>query len=122
MRALVIDDSKSIRLILARILNDIGFQVLDASNGIEGLLQLKTENVDLILVDWNMPEMDGYEFILKVRQETKFNEVRLMMVTTETELSKVVQALEAGANEYVMKPFTKETIVEKLALMGLEMN
>jgi len=122
VQALVIDDSKSIRLILGHILKDIGFHVLEAPNGHEGLSMLKARNVDLILVDWNMPEMNGFEFILKVRQESQFNDVRLMMVTTETEITKVVQALEAGANEYVMKPFTKETILEKISLMGMEIN
>ncbi len=122
MQALIIDDSKSIRLILGQILKEIGFQVRDAPNGLEGYSVLESEEIDLVLVDWNMPEMNGFDFILKVRKDAQFNKVLLMMVTTETEITKVVQALEAGANEYVMKPFTKETIVEKLSLMGMEMN
>ena len=66
-----------------------------------------------------MPEMNGYEFVCEVRKDDKYKDMRLMMVTTETEMSQVVKALEAGANEYVMKPFTKEMIVEKLTIMGL---
>jgi two-component system chemotaxis response regulator CheY len=75
--------------------------------------------VDLALVDWNMPEMDGYEFVRAVRAEHMYDGVLLMMVTTETEMENVVRALAAGANEYVMKPFTQEVILEKLQLFGM---
>ena len=120
MLVLVIDDSKAIRLILAQILQDIGYHVIDAADGLEALKLLKEqEKVDLILVDWNMPKMNGFEFVLEVRKDPAYDDTRLMMVTTETEMGQVVKALEAGANEYVMKPFTRETIVEKLALMGM---
>ena len=121
MYALVIDDSKPIRSILTQILVSIGFTVVQAENGLEALEVLKKQNVDLALVDWNMPEMDGYEFIKEVRKDNTCNKMLLMMVTTETALSKVSKALEAGADEYIMKPFTKEMIVEKLALMGLDL-
>lgn len=119
MRAIVIDDSKSIRSILTKILIEIGFSVEEAGNGLEALDVIKKEKVDLALVDWNMPDMNGYEFIQEVRKDNTFKDMRMMMVTTETEMNKVVEALEAGANEYVMKPFTKEMIIEKLALMGM---
>ena len=120
MRALVIDDSKAIRLILGKILQDIGFEVRGAANGLEGLEELKADGkVDLALVDWNMPEMNGYEFVQEVRKDKNFDDLPLMMVTTETEMSQVVKALEAGANEYVMKPFTKEMILEKLSMLGI---
>ena len=119
MRAIVIDDSKSIRSILSKILIEIGFTVEEAGNGIEALDVIKKDKVDLALVDWNMPDMNGYEFIQEVRKDNTYKDMRLMMVTTETEMNKVVEALEAGANEYVMKPFTKEMIIEKLALMGM---
>ncbi len=75
-----------------------------------------------MLTDWNMPEMNGYEFVCAVRKDNTYDEMRMMMVTTETEMSQVVKALEAGANEYVMKPFTKEMILEKLNLMGIAVN
>ena len=123
MRALVIDDSKAIRLILTKILKEIGFSVVDAENGVVALDRLKEEGqVDLALVDWNMPEMNGYEFVCAVRKDNTYDEMRMMMVTTETEMSQVVKALEAGANEYVMKPFTKEMILEKLSLMGISLS
>ena len=120
MRALVIDDSKSIRSILTKILVEIGFSVSEAANGLEALEVIKQEKADLALVDWNMPDMNGFEFIQEVRKDNTYKDMKLMMVTTETEMNKVVEALEAGANEYVMKPFTKEMIIEKLALMGMD--
>ena len=67
-----------------------------------------------------MPEMNGFEFVCAVRKDDQYKDMKLMMVTTETEMAQVIKALEAGANEYVMKPFTKDMIVEKLTLMGLD--
>ena len=98
---------------------EVGFTVEEAGNGLEALDIIQKEKVDLALVDWNMPDMNGYEFIQEVRKDNAFKDMRMMMVTTETEMNKVVEALEAGANEYIMKTFTKEMIVEKLALMGM---
>ncbi len=113
MRALVVDDSRAIRTILSQILKGIGFEVADASNGREGLERLKTiPRPDVMLVDWNMPEMNGYEFLCAVRADPAYSDSRVMMVTTETEVEQMIKALTAGANEYVMKPFTKEVIRE----------
>ena len=123
MRALVIDDSKAIRMILGEILESIGFEVIDAADGAEALEKLKTAGkLDLALVDWNMPVMNGLEFVVEVRKDNQYDSMPMMMVTTETEMAQVVKALEAGANEYVMKPFTKEIIIEKLNLMGISIS
>ena len=123
MRALVIDDSKAIRMILGKILESIGFEVIDAADGAEALEKLKTAGkLDLALVDWNMPVMNGLEFVVEVRKDNQYDSMPMMMVTTETEMAQVVKALEAGANEYVMKPFTKEIIIEKLNLMGISIS
>lgn len=120
MHALVIDDSRAMRMILKQILQEMGFQVSEAGNGREALERLRQmEKADIALVDWNMPEMNGFEFVCAVRAEAAYNDVQLMMVTTESEMSQMVKALEAGANEYVMKPFTKEVIREKLAILGI---
>jgi two-component system chemotaxis response regulator CheY len=101
-------------------LQGLGFEVLEASNGREGIERLQANgSVDLALVDWNMPEMNGLEFIRTVRAEQSYDGVLLMMVTTETEMENVVRALAAGANEYVMKPFTQEIILEKLQIFGM---
>ena len=120
MRAIVIDDSKSMRTILTKILQGVGFLVEEAASGLEALETIQTEKVDLALVDWNMPDMDGREFIRKVRKDKTYKDMRMIMVTTETAITKVEEALEAGADEYIMKPFTKEIILEKLALLGMD--
>lgn len=120
MRALIIDDSKAMRSILGRMLRGLDFEVVEAANGREALEQLQAVGkFDLALVDWNMPEMNGYEFVRAVRAKQMYDGVLLMMVTTETEMDNVVRALAAGANEYVMKPFTHEVILDKLRLFGM---
>jgi two-component system chemotaxis response regulator CheY len=120
VRALVVDDSKAMRAILRRILRELGYEVLEAGNGREGLECLrKSGTVDLALVDWNMPEMNGLDFLRAVRKERTYDAMQTMMVTTETEMEEVTEALGVGASEYVMKPFTKEVILEKLQILGL---
>ena len=120
MRALVIDDSRTVRAIIGKILRDEGLEVVEAANGREGLECLRQPpGVELVLVDWNMPEMDGLDFIKAVRADRAYDAVRVMMVTTETEQGQVIRALEAGANEYVMKPFTREALLSKLDLLGV---
>jgi two-component system chemotaxis response regulator CheY len=117
---MVIDDSKTIRLILSRTLSQLGYDVEQAANGKEGLATLESQGkgIGLILVDWNMPEMNGLDFVKYVRADRRYDEIKLMMVTTETQVEQMLAALEAGANEYVMKPFTKEVIEDKLRLIG----
>jgi two-component system chemotaxis response regulator CheY len=120
MNALVIDDSRAMRRILCQILQTLGFVVAEACNGRDALERLQANGeFELALVDWNMPEMNGFEFIQAVRADRRYDGLRLMMVTTETEMTQVARALEAGANEYVMKPFTKDVIREKLELLGV---
>ena len=122
MRALVIDDSRAIRSILGNILKELGFEVSDAKHGLDALNILRELGPhDLALVDWNMPEMNGLEFVKSVRANQALQNMLLMMVTTETETSQMMAALEAGANEYVMKPFTKDVILDKLSLLGLKL-
>lgn len=122
MRALVIDDSKAVRSIIGKIMRELGFgEIVEAGNGLEALERLKEKGKPQIaLVDWNMPEMNGYEFVCAVRADSAYDDVPLMMVTTETEMAQVITALEAGANEYVMKPFTKDVLREKLIILGLQ--
>jgi two-component system chemotaxis response regulator CheY len=118
MRALVIDDSRSVRAIIGNMLRENGTEVVEASNGREGLDQLeRSTDIDLVLVDWNMPVMDGLEFIQTVRAQRHFDSIRIVMVTTEAEHTQVMRAMQAGANEYVMKPFTKEILAAKLSLL-----
>lgn len=123
MRVLILDDSKAIRLILGKILRPMGFEVHEAGDGAEGIEKLKEiGGVDLCLVDWNMPKMNGLEFVKAARANADWTAMRIMMVTTEVEAENVAEALEAGANEYVMKPFTPDVIVDKLGLLGISKN
>lgn len=108
------------RSILRAHLTKWGFEITEAANGRDALARLKQmAHPDLVLVDWDMPEMDGIAFIRAVRAEHGYDALPLMMVTTHTELDHVSTALDAGANEYIMKPFTREMIREKLELLGL---
>lgn len=119
-KALIVDDSRTIRLILRRILVEMGYEVCEAANGREALAAIETERpVSLVLTDWNMPEMNGLELVKRLRQNPELAPLRVVMVTTETELGHMVLALNAGANEYVMKPFTKDILKEKLELVEL---
>ncbi len=120
MNALIVDDSRTLRKFLGKILKELGFNTVEAADGQQALNRLQENgHVDLALVDWNMPVMDGYEFVCNARANTKHQKMCIMMVTTENELEKVVKALEAGANEYLMKPFTKEDLKSKLTLLGV---
>lgn len=120
MRALVVDDSRTVRIVIRRILTELGFEVFEAGHGQEALDVLeKTGAVDVMMVDWNMPVMTGIELIRAVRGNKAYRDINIVMVTTETEMERVVQALAAGAHEYVMKPFNRELLVSKLSVLGL---
>jgi len=121
LKALVVDDSRAIRMILSRILKELNYEVCEAGNGRDALDVLAAEEnaIDLILADWNMPEMNGLDLLKRVRANPQLSSISVVMVTTETELDQMAAALDAGANEYVMKPFTKEILIEKLRLAGI---
>ncbi len=120
MLALVIDDSRAARSIISNILKEMGMSVLQAANGLEALEVLqRSPAVELLLVDWNMPAMNGLEFIKAVRADPTYRGVRILMVTSEAETAQVKMALEAGADEYLMKPFTKDVLVAKLNLLDV---
>jgi len=120
-QALIIDDSRAIRRILGATIRDLGFEIAEAGNGREALEEIARlpHPVQLVLVDWNMPEMNGLEFVTRFRNERIQPDAKVMMVTTETAVDQMVKALEAGADEYIMKPFTREAIVDKLRLLGM---
>ena len=121
MRAMIVDDSRAMRSLLRKILQENGFEVVgEAENGRDALEQLKKLGfVDLTLLDWNMPIMNGYELLCEVRKNPEWKDMRVMLVTTETEASQILRALDAGADEYLIKPFVKEALREKLNVMGL---
>ncbi|MDE0897000.1 MAG: response regulator [Planctomycetota bacterium] len=119
-RALIVDDSRAMRMILSKYLKALGFEIHQAANGLEALKTLQEMDwADIALVDWNMPGMNGVEFVHSVRAQDKYKDLRIMMVTSETDVERMLLALEAGADEYVMKPFTQEIIQGKLSLLGL---
>jgi two-component system chemotaxis response regulator CheY len=120
MRALVVDDSRTVRMIVGAILREIGTDVIEADDGRQALEQLKQNpDVELMLVDWNMPEMNGLDLIQAVRAVRAYDDIRILMVTSETEIGQVTRALNAGANEYLMKPFTREILLAKLNLLDV---
>jgi two-component system chemotaxis response regulator CheY len=120
MRALIVDDSRPIRRIESEILKELGFETAGAGNGKEALEQLQAGPIpDVVLVDWNMPEMDGLEFITTLRRDARYSGMVVLMVTTETETNQMLRALSAGADEYLMKPFQKDGLIDKLRLVGV---
>ena len=120
MRALIVDDSKTMRRIVGKVVKENGFDIVEAENGQEALLRLRElGDLSLALVDWNMPVMDGLSFVQAARAEG-FADLPIIMITTEGSMEYVTRAIEAGANEYLMKPFTKESLRDKLAILGFE--
>ena len=121
MKALVVDDSRAMRRIIARYLQDLGFEVHEAASGLDALVSApKIPGLSLILLDWNMPEMDGRTLLQRLRQDPDFADIPIMMVTTESEMEQVEVALESGASEYLMKPFDRKALLEKLLLLGFD--
>jgi two-component system chemotaxis response regulator CheY len=123
MRALIVDDSRFVRGFLRGMLEERGIECLEAGDGRAGLDVLHTQltegrPLDLALVDWNMPVMDGLEMLKQLRADG-FSSMKVMMVTTEAENDFILRALDAGADEYLMKPFDDEALCEKLAMLGL---
>ena len=120
MRALVIDDSRAMRRIVGGILEGYGFEIAQAGHGGEALDVMQSGFLpDLACIDWNMPVMDGLQFVMATRANPAYRQVTLMMVTTESETGQIVKALAAGAHEYLIKPFTADAVGDKLALLGL---
>ncbi|HXE57022.1 MAG TPA: response regulator [Gemmatimonadales bacterium] len=121
MRALVVDDSRAMRAMVGRMVRELGFEVSEAGDGREALARLAAAGpFALALVDWNMPGMDGYELVRAIRANPAYRGLRLVMVTSQTGTDHVARALAAGADEYLMKPFTREAMHEKLALIGFD--
>jgi two-component system chemotaxis response regulator CheY len=119
MRALIVDDSRFVRSFLRRMLEQKGIECEEAADGQAGIDRLHGGACfDLALVDWNMPVMDGLEMLQTLRAQG-YLDTRVMMVTTEAEDDYIVRALDAGADEYLMKPFDEEALMEKLAMLGL---
>ncbi|MCP3936710.1 MAG: response regulator [Actinomycetia bacterium] len=120
-KAIVVDDSRAMRLLIGRALRNLGFTSFEAADGFEALHLLEVEgDISVMLVDWNMPTMSGLHLIRRVRDQKRWGEVPIMMVTSETDPDRVTEALEAGADEYLTKPFDSSMLSGKLELMGFK--
>jgi len=120
MKAIVTDDSKVTRAVLRRMLERLTFEVMEATNGAEALGLLTRGSVDLCLVDWNMPTMNGVEFITQLRRNPDWAAIPAILVTDETDRAKIDQAMRAGASGYLEKPFQPETLALTLLELGFD--
>lgn len=121
MHALVVDDSDAVRGLLADHLAQLGFAVEQAANGMEALSRAaRTQSLSIVLLDWAMPGMDGIETLRRLRSDAMTRELPVVMLLTEHELAFVESALDAGASEYLMKPFDAQSVLEKLLLLGVD--
>ncbi len=122
MKLLVVDDSSTMRRIIKNTLARLGYKdILEGADGVEGWAQMDSNpDIEMLITDWNMPEMNGLELVKKVRADDRFADTPIIMVTTEGGKSEVITALKAGVNNYIVKPFTPQVLKEKLgAVMGV---
>ena len=122
MKLLVVDDSSTMRRIIKNTLSRLGYNdVLEGGDGVEGWNALDANpDIEMLITDWNMPEMNGLELVKKVRADARFKDMPIIMVTTEGGKAEVITALKAGVNNYIVKPFTPQVLKEKLgAVMGI---
>lgn len=116
---LVVDDSSVVRKVCNRIIKSFGFEVMEASDGKEALEQCTAKTPDIILLDWNMPGMDGMAFLKEYKEEKAKNEVKIIFCTAENDVDNIMLAMGEGADEYIMKPFDEEILRTKFVQMGL---
>lgn len=119
MKALIVDDSRAMRAILKRAIGSLGFDISEAEDGCKALEVLQGGAVDIALVDWNMPNMNGFELLTNLRKDARYSGMRIVMVTTESEMGNMTAAIEAGADEYMMKPFSVDDLRAKLEMVGV---
>lgn len=120
MKVLITDDSRVTRTVLRKIMQDFHFEVIEATNGAEAIGQLTRELVDLCLVDWNMPTMNGPEFLGYLRKDPRWKDIPAILVTDETEQARIDEAFAAGANGHLEKPFKPETLALMLLELGID--
>ncbi len=115
MKVLIVDDFATMRRIVRNVLKQIGFtNMIEADNGKAALKVLKNENIDLILCDWNMPEMPGIDLLKTLKSDDELKDIPFVMVTAEAQKDNIIEAVKAGVSSYIVKPFTAETVSEKL--------
>ena len=119
MKALIVDDSKVVRSVISNILADLGINYDEAENGNWALERVSQESYKFIILDWNMPEKDGITFFSEAKEKGLLEDTQVIFCTTENEVEKITEAINLGANEYIMKPFNKEILEEKLQILGV---
>ncbi len=118
IKILAVDDSPTMRRIIINTLKRAGFEdVVEAADGKDALAKMKVESPNFIITDWNMPEMDGLTFVTKLRSQAEYAKLPVLMVTTRSVKEDIVEAMKAGVNNYIVKPFTPETIKAKIEEM-----
>ena len=117
--SLVVDDSRTVRRFVVGLLRNLGFEVAQASSGLRAIHQCQIATPDLVLLDWNMPVMDGITCLKALRSMRFDRRPAIVMCTTESQIGKIQQALEAGADEYIMKPFDQGVLLDKLVQLNL---
>jgi two-component system chemotaxis response regulator CheY len=116
---LIVDDSKVVRMVARKILTDLKFEIREATNGEEALNACKQKLPDAVLLDWNMPVMDGIDFLRELRRMPGGDGPVVVFCTTENDIAHIQTAMDAGANEYIMKPFDSDIVATKFAQVGL---
>ncbi|ADU66092.1 chemotaxis response regulator CheY [Desulfurispirillum indicum] len=121
IKIITVDDSSTMRRIIKNTLTRLGFKdIIEADNGVTGLAALGENKVDLVITDWNMPEMDGLQFVKAIRTNEEYKHLPILMITTEAAKEDILEALRSGVNNYIVKPFTPETLEEKISkVLGL---
>lgn len=117
-KCLIVDDSRVIRKLAARMISNLDMEVTEAENGAEAYDACAADMPDVVIVDWNMPVLDGLTFLKKLRGSDLLPQPKVLFCTSESEFSKIAEAIEAGADEYIMKPFDEEILTSKLRLIG----
>ena len=122
MQALIVDDSRAMRRILRKIIEPLALQISEAENGVEGLQRLSEHpETELVFVDWNMPVMNGIDFVRALRSNPLNIQTKVFMVTSENTLAAIMLALKAGVDEFIIKPFTSDILLDKLRLIGVSL-
>ena len=115
LKILAVDDSPTMRRIIVNTLKRAGYEnVTEASDGKDALAKMKVEQFNFVITDWNMPEMDGLTFVSQIRSLDEFKDMPILMVTTRSVKDDIIEAMKAGVNNYIVKPFTPETLSEKI--------
>lgn len=115
LKILAVDDSPTMRRIIINTLKRAGYEnVIEAADGKDALAKMAVEKPNFIITDWNMPEMDGLAFVTKIRSTAEYKELPVLMVTTRSVKDDIVDAMKAGVNSYIVKPFTPQTLKEKI--------